>query len=156
MIYTSYMKKISLACLLLMIIICTGCKNESVFIAPTYVFLKWSEAIKNLDYKSYSECEFLPKERSVFRDMYGRHYFSDVFVSEVDKLKEDNILTDKRDYKYRFRNVNFECKRVDRRSNRVVDLMRGEVEFIKFMEGPDSKKGWLMFNRTITRIGLTR
>ena len=96
------------------------------------------------------------EEKEVFMDMYGKFYFDDVFVTEVDDDNDKNIREDSRGYKYKVRNVNFECRRIMREGTRVLDIMKGQVEFVRFSDGPDAKRGWLMFNRTITRIGLSK
>ncbi len=149
-------KRLFSLCMVSVFIMPLACKEEPVFVAPTYVFLKWSRAIKNLDYKGYSRCEYLPKTKEVFMDIYGKAYFDDVFVHEIGAKDEDSQREDKRGYRYELRKVLFECKRVVRKNGKGTQFMRGNVDFIKFMEGPDVDRGWMMFNRTITRTGFSQ
>ena len=48
----------------------SSCKRQEPFVDPAYIFLKWSGAVKALNYKDYSECEAFPKDQDVFRNLY--------------------------------------------------------------------------------------
>ncbi|HQO40122.1 MAG TPA: hypothetical protein PK986_06620, partial [Spirochaetota bacterium] len=57
--------------------------------------------------------------------------------------------------RYTRRMVYFECSRVERRSGKKAEEMKGEVEFIQYMDEPGVRRGWLMYSRTIIRSGTT-
>ncbi len=131
----------------------TSCKEKKAFVEPTFVFMKWSDAIKKLNYRYYSECEVFPKERSVFSEIYGDHYYSDVFVKNLGDYDEENIRTDSEGNRFNHRKVYFECRRISRKTGMPVQNMKGDVLFVKYLSGARADKGWLMFNRTIIRSG---
>jgi hypothetical protein len=69
------------------------------------------------------------------------------------KFNENDIKTDFEGYKFNHRMLYFECKRISRETGKTVENMKGEVEFIKYIEGSKTNKGWLMHNRTLIRRG---
>ena len=127
----------------------SSCKKKEIFLDPAYIFLKWSSAVKNLNYKDYSECEAYPKDESVFRELYGDYYLTDLIIRNLGKFDEKKTKIDASGYEYKFRSVYFECVRVNRKTGRHVQNMKGDVEFVNYVDGPKKNKGWLMFNRTI-------
>ena len=136
------------------ILLIGSCKKRDVFVDPAYIFLKWSSAVRNLNYNSYSECEAFPKDESVFRELYGDHYLSDLIIRDLGKFNEKDTKLDVDGYKYKFRSVYFECVRVKRKTGKPVQNMKGDVEFVNYIDGPKKDKGWLMFNRTIINTNL--
>ena len=131
----------------------SSCKRQEPFVDPAYIFLKWSGAVKALNYKDYSECEAFPKDQDVFRNLYRDYYYSDLIIRDMGKFNENDIKTDFEGYKFNHRMLYFECKRISRETGKTVENMKGEVEFIKYIEGSKTNKGWLMHNRTLIRTG---
>jgi len=126
-----------------------SCKKKEIFVDPAYIFLKWSNAVRNLNYSAYSECEAFPKDESVFRDMYGDFYLSNLVIRDMGEFNPKETKADIVGYDYVFRRVYFECTRINRKTGHPVQNMKGDVEFINYINGPKKDKGWLMFNRTI-------
>jgi len=131
-----------------------SCKKREIFLDPAYVFYKWSSAVRNLNYKEYSECEAYPKDESVFRDLYGDHYLADLIIRNVGDFNPKDIKQDTVGFEYMFRRVYFDCVRINRKTGRPVQNMKGDVEFINYIDGPKKNRGWLMFNRTIINTEL--
>lgn len=129
-----------------------SCKKEKKFIEPEIVFAKWSRAIAGLNYHEYASCEAFPKSEGVFREMYRDSYYGDLMVTDIEKLDDENVLTDRNGDPYIKRNVRFECVEIRRRDRRPVRLLRGDVDFIKYTEGERARQGWRMWNRQIVRI----
>lgn len=142
------------ALLVLVLSIMISCKEKKAFVDPAFVFMKWSAAVKNLNYQAYSECEAFPKDEIVFRELYGDFYFTDLIIRELGEFKESDIRSDIEGNKYNFRKVYFECKRIERKTGRAVQEMKGDIEFISYISGPKLNKGWLMYNRTIISTGI--
>ena len=132
----------------------SSCTQKEAFVDPVYVFMKWSSAGKNMNYKEYSECEAFPKDDLVFREFFGDFYFSDLQIRELGKYNENELKSDSNGYKYRLRKVYFECKRVERKTSRIVQEMKGDVEFVNYTNGPNMNRGWLMYNRTFIATGI--
>ncbi len=131
-----------------------SCKGKKAFVDPAYVFLKWSSAVKNLNYKEYSECEAFPKDEIVFRELYTDFYYADLLIRNLGEYNENDIRRDIEGNKYNLRKVYFECKRVERKSGHAVQEMKGDIEFVNYINGPKLNKGWLMYNRTIISTGI--
>jgi hypothetical protein len=138
--------------MLILTLFLVTCKKEKKFADPEYIFSKWSRAIELLNYPEYAVCEAYPKSEGVFREIYRDTYYSDLMVVDVEKLDENNIEKDHNGKKYIKRNVQFECTEVRRRDKKPVRVLRGDVDFIKFVEPDTNKRGWLMWNRKIIRI----
>ncbi len=136
-------------------ILFSSCKRQEPFVDPAYIFLKWSSAVKNLNYKEYSECEAFPKDAEVFKNLYGSFYYSDLTIRNMDKFNESDIKTDFEGNNFNHRMLYFECKRISRETGKTVENMKGEVEFIKYTSGPRVNRGWLMHNRTFIRTGFS-
>lgn len=146
--------KTVLAVMIILLSVIMSCKEKKAFVDPAYVFMKWSSAVKNLNYKEYSECEAFPKDEIVFRELYTDFYYADLLIRELGKYDENIIGSDVEGYKYNVRKVYFECKRIERRTGRAVQEMKGDIEFINYINGPNLNKGWLMYNRTIISTGI--
>ena len=147
--------KITLLFVITLLVI-SSCKRKEIFIDPAYVFLKWSSAVKNFNYKEYSECEAFSKDESVFRELYGDYYLSDLLIRNLGEFNEKDIKVDVDGYEYKFRRVYFECVRIKRKTGLPVQNMKGDVEFINYINGPKKDKGWLMFNRTIINTEMVK
>ncbi|NLV66248.1 MAG: hypothetical protein GXY14_01100 [Spirochaetes bacterium] len=122
---------------------------------PAYVFTRWSLAVKVLDYARYSSCEAFPKPPDVFRELYGKYYYADLITRDLGEYNPADVRTDIDGKRYTRRMVYFECSRVERRSGKKAEEMKGEVEFIQYMDEPGVRRGWLMYSRTIIRSGTT-
>ncbi len=144
------MKKILLIVLLLLFVF--SCKEKPLFVDPAYVLMKWADAVKNMNYREYSECEAFPKDFSVFNELYRNYYYTDFLINEMGRYSDKNIRTDSEGNSYNYRIIHFECFRIERKTGRAVENMKGDVEFIKYLESPKAERGWLMSNRTIVRI----
>jgi len=146
--------KIPALSLILTLTFTFSCKEKKPFVDPAFVFLKWSSAVKNLNYKEYSECEAFPKDEIVFRELYTDFYYADLIIRELGEFKPNDVRTDIEGYRYNIRKVYFECKRIERKTGRAVQMMKGDIEFINYLNGPGLNKGWLMYNRTIINTGI--
>lgn len=149
------MNKIRLISVLVvsLLLLFSSCKRQEPFVDPAYIFLKWSGAVKSLNYKDYSECEAFPKDQDVFRNLYRDYYYGNLIIRDMGKFNDSDIKTDFEGYKFNPRMLYFECKRISRETGKTVENMKGEVEFIKYIEGPKINRGWLMHNRTLIRTG---
>jgi hypothetical protein len=146
--------KVTAVVLIFTFFLITSCKEKKAFVDPAYVFMKWSSAVKNLNYKEYAECEAFPKDEIVFRELYTDFYFADLIIRELGKFDENETGSDVEGFKYSKRKVYFECKRIERKTGRAVQEMKGDIEFINYINGPKLNKGWLMYNRTIISTGI--
>ena len=126
--------------------------NEEKIPEPVYVLQKWADSIEKLDYRKYKECEAYPKDENVFRKMYGSYYMVDITAIEVDKLKEEDVRKNPAGESFIHRAVNFEGTAVKRETKKPYQVIRGDAVFVKFLDGNRKNDGWLMSNRTITRI----
>lgn len=143
---------VPLICILFLI---PSCKEKKAFVDPAYVFMKWSSAVKNLNYDEYSECEAFPKDEIVFHELYNDYYFADLVIRELGVYNEKDIRKDVEGNSYNVRKVYFECNRVERKTGKAVQEMKGDVEFISYISGSKLNKGWLMYNRTIISTGIS-
>lgn len=140
----------------LIVFIAFSCKEKAVFVDPAFILMKWGDAVKKMNYREYSECEAFPKDIKVFNELYRNYYYSDFLISEIGKYNEENIKTDALGKKFNYRIIYFECLRIERKTGEVVENMKGDIEFIKYIDKPDSDRGWLMSNRTIVRVGVDK
>lgn len=147
--------RLSLVITISFLLFFSSCKKQEPFVDPAYIFLKWSGAVKALNYKDYSECEAFPKDQDVFTNLYRDFYYSDLIIRDMSKFNESDIKSDFEGYKFNHRMLYFECKRISRETGKTVENMKGEVEFIKYIEGPKNNRGWLMHNRTLIRVGFS-
>ncbi len=148
------MKKIFIISVLFICACFSSCKEEEKFTTPDYVLKKWSVSTKQLDYRSYSSCEANPVSIPVFREMFRTHYFGDMNVTGMDDYDAEDLKKDPDDMAYNHRLVRFECNQIDRRTNKTIQRIIGDVLFVKFIEGKNKKKGWIMSNRTMTRLNV--
>lgn len=145
------MKKISFLLLAIMLAV-LSCKKEGKFVEPEYIFAKWARSLKTLHYADYAACEAYPKSEAVFREIYRDTYYADPMVTEIEKFDEKNVRKDSAGNSFLSRNVQFECTEVRRKDNKPVRVLRGDVDFVKFVDGDRKKQGWLMWNRKIIRL----
>ena len=138
--------------ILIFIFLFISCKDKPVFVDPAYVLMKWGDAVKNMNYREYSECEAFPKDARVFNELYRNYYYTDFLISEMSKFNDKKTRTDPEGKSYNYRIIHFECLRVERKTGKPVENMKGDIEFIRYLESPDADRGWLMSNRTIVRI----
>jgi len=134
------------------IVIVFSCTKEEKFVEPDFILKKWSDSIKQLDYNKYKDCEAYPKGKKVFNEMYKTNYFVDLMVTDIEDLDKDNVNKDHKGNSYLTRKVSFECAEVKRISRKPAGLLRGDVDFVRFLNGSRKKEGWLMWNRSIIRI----
>ncbi|OHD67643.1 MAG: hypothetical protein A2W19_11250 [Spirochaetes bacterium RBG_16_49_21] len=129
-----------------------SCKKEKKFAEPEYIFAKWTRAVERLNYADYASCEAYPKEEAVFKEIYRDSYYADLMVTGVEGLDEKKIHQDGKGDSFMSRNVQFECSEIRRKDRKPLRVLRGDVDFIKFIGGDRVKQGWLMWNRKIIRI----
>jgi hypothetical protein len=144
-------RQITAAAIIVMLLFFPGCKTKEKFLVPYYMLKKWSRAIKDFNYKDYSECEANPKSFPVFREMYQEYYLTDINITRIEDFDEDNVRKDPEGNSYQYRLVEFECMEVKRKTERPVNHITGDLLFIKYSEGGRQKDGWLMSNRTLIR-----
>ena len=144
--------KRSLSISLVILLAFISCKKEKKFVEPEYIFAKWAHSIEALRYVDYAACEAYPKSEPVFREMYRESYYTDLMVTEIEKFDEKKVKRDARGDSYVSRNVQFECTEIRRRDKKPVRVLRGDVDFIRFIDNDRTKQGWLMWNRKIIRI----
>ncbi len=140
----------SVACIFLLLAV-FSCKKEE-FPEPEKVFKRWSTSLKSLNYAEYRACEAFPKEEGVFRDMYRITYYTDCTVREFEDIDNDKTKLDANGNSYQQKKVWFECAEVRRDTGRQVRALRGEVIFIKYLNGERTGHGWLMWNRSFYRM----
>jgi hypothetical protein len=122
-------------------------------VQPERVLKKWVNAIKNLDYKRYAECEAYPKTYEEFLNMFKDFYFAEIQINISDEQHEVTRFDHDGD-EYRKRELSFEGVMVNRKNHTIEKRIIGDVNFIKYIDMPKSKRGWLMFNRTLIEIHL--
>jgi len=144
--------KRSLYILLVILLAVISCKKEKKFAEPEYIFSKWARSIETFNYIDYASCEAYPKSEPVFRDMYRENYYTDLMVKEIEKFDEKKVKMDGKGDSFISRNVQFECTEIRRKDKKPVRVLRGDVDFIKFIDGDRTKQGWLMWNRKIIRF----
>ncbi|MCP4130721.1 MAG: hypothetical protein GY754_07045 [bacterium] len=145
------MKKTVIA-LALMLVVTGGCKKEKKFVEPDFILRKWAKATETLNYKDYAKCEAYPKAAGVFKDMYMEYYLADLMVTKIEDLDKEDVKKDKDGNSYIHRMVYFECSEVKRKTKKPVNVVRGDVVFIRFIGTEREQEGWLMSNRTLMRI----
>ena len=145
------MKKVLIATILIPLLV-LSCKKEKKVDEPSLVLQRWTKSINDLNYKNYSRCEAYPKDRAVFKEMYKHYYLVDLMTIEVGRPAKKDIRKDHNGNSFIQRPVSFEATSVKRSSKKPYQLIRGDVTFIKFLDGKRKKDGWLISNRTLLRI----
>ncbi len=146
------MRKLNAIAAVMLIIFVFSCKEKQIDREPGYLLQKWARSIEKLDYSSYLKCEAYPKSHGVFLEIYKNDYFTDMTVIEATDPDNKNIREDYRGDPYVSRKVTFAAAAVKRGKAVPYQSVIGDVELYKFLEGDRSKSGWLISNRTITRV----
>ena len=147
------MRKTALTISILLVLFSCKTERKIIHIEPEYVLKKWSKAIKNLDYERYVECEVHPKPYEEFLNIYKDYYYEEMRVNAVDKILE-KTEDDDGSTKYDKCELIFDCVVVNRKNHKAQKRINGHVDFIKYIDLPKSKQGWLMFNRTLIETNL--
>lgn len=145
------MKKIILI-LIIPAIFLTTCKKKDEFVESNTILQQWTNAIEKLNYRTYARFEAYPKSEPVFREIYRDFYFADLMVVNVEDPDQERKFKDGSGNSFIKRNVMFECAEVNRKTKKYMVVVRGDVDFIKFIEGPRENEGWLMWNRNLIRV----
>lgn len=140
------------ALLAVIFVLLISCKDEGKVSEPARVLQKWVKAIEKLDYKSYCKYEAYPKPEDVFREMYKDYYLVDLMVTDAEDADKEKARKDYNGDTFLHRTVTFEASAVNRNNGKPYQLHRGNTVFIKFLDGKRENDGWLLSNRTITRI----
>ncbi len=130
----------------------TSCKKEEKPAEPGFILDKWANATEKLDYRAYSSCEVNPKEVRVFAEMFRTYFIKDISIISVEKLDREDVRSNSAGHKYIKTDVSFSGIEISRKTKSPVQRLRGDVMFVKFLDGPKKDDGWLMFNRTLVRI----
>jgi len=155
------MKKTVLAiCISLTLLVLFSCKSDFTpfggrpIAQPERVLKKWVNAIKNLDYERYAECEAYPRTREEFLNMFKDFYFDEIQIHINDETHEqqEETRSDLDGDEYRKRGLSFDGVMVNRQNQAIEKRIIGDVNFIRYVDLPKSKRGWLMFNRTLIEI----
>jgi hypothetical protein len=145
-------KKIFISVAVIVVFAALSCTKKEKNPEPVYVLQRWAKAIEKLDYNSYSKCEAYPKSEGVFLEIYKDDYYNDLMVIDVEEPDNKNIRKDYKGNSYISRKAAFGAAAVKRGRGEPYQTVSGDVEFIKFSDGEKSKFGWLISNRTITRV----
>lgn len=129
-----------------------SCKKKEVFTEPEFLLKKWASSAKNLNYAEHSAIEAYPKSVQVFAESFKEYYPSDVRILKVEEPNEGAILRDHKGLMYNKRNVQFEFTQINRKSQTPAGEVRGDVDFVKYIDGDKKNKGWVMLNRTMIRL----
>ena len=146
------MRRPLIFCLIFFCAVMFSCKKKEKIPEPGYVLEKWSNAIKDFNYSNYCKCEAYPRSDAVFREMYKNEYFTDIAITSVEDVDYDKIEKDYDGNSYIKCSVTFEGTSVKRKYDKPFQAIRGDVLFIKFLDGERQKDGWLISNRSILRI----
>lgn len=133
------------------IAVLTSCKKPEKPAQPEMILKKWAAATEKNDYHAYRKCEVNPKEARVFREMFRTYFLRDIIIISTEELDRKDIHSDHAGNKYIKSNVIFSATEVSRKIRAPVQMIRGEVLFVKYSEGSRKDDGWLMLNRTLIR-----
>lgn len=146
------MRKLFLMLMVFGIIFLSSCGKKEKDPEPGMLLYKWAKAAERLDYKTYSICEAYPKGESVFREIFKDDYYSDISVITIGDPDTEKKQKDFSGNSFIQRTVTFEGNAVKRVNSKPYQIVNGDVMLIKFLEGERKKDGWLILNRTITRV----
>ena len=146
------MRKLFLMLMVFGIIFLSSCGKKEKDPEPGMLLYKWAKAAERLDYKTYSICEAYPKGESVFREIFKDDYYSDISVITIGDPDTEKKQKDFSGNSFIQRTVTFEGNAVKRVNSKPYQKVNGDVMLIKFLEGERKKDGWLILNRTITRV----
>jgi len=145
-------RKLFLMLMVFGIIFLSSCGKKEKDPEPGMLLYKWAKAAERLDYKTYSICEAYPKGESVFREIFKDDYYSDISVITIGDPDTEKKQKDFSGNSFIQRTVTFEGNAVKRVNSKPYQIVNGDVMLIKFLEGERKKDGWLILNRTITRV----
>ncbi|MFH0976648.1 MAG: hypothetical protein V1874_12770 [Spirochaetota bacterium] len=129
-----------------------SCKKQKIITEPEIVLQRWAKAIEQNDYHNYSRCEANPKSEVVFREMFRDDYYADLKVVELEEPDKSDIQKDFSGNEYIHRTLVFDGTVVKRGKGTSFQNVRGDIMFIKYLDGKKGKDGWLIWNRTIMRV----
>ena len=129
-----------------------SCKKEKKFVEPEFILKKWTKSIKTFNYNEYKKYEAYPKSAPVFREIFSEYYMTDLMVTTIGDLDKKKVFKDHIGNSYIKRKISFESTEVKRKTGKPVHIIRGDVMFVKFIDGKRQDDGWLMSNRTIVRV----
>ena len=140
-----------------MVIICMGfgissCKKKDDMRDLYSVLRTWERAIREYNYTAYKASEAYPKSCPVFKGMYRDYYFEDIMLVDTEEFDRERLREDPEGNEYYYRSADFECVEVNRKTEKKQQIVRGNVVFIKFLDGKRKRDGWLMSNRTLIRV----
>ncbi len=133
-------------------ILLLSCRAKEKFLEPEFVLNKWAKATQTLNYTDYQKSEAFPKKPDVFREMYQEYYLADMSVGKIEDFDRKKIHKDIDGNQYYGRDVIFQCAEINRKIGKPVNLLKGSVIFIKYIDGPRKGESWLMMNRTLIRV----
>jgi len=134
------------------IIMFSGCTEKKDFSEPAGVINNWADAIKKLDYTTYSRIEAFPKSERSFKKMYDEYFIENITVTEVDPVNGVQNGKDHNNTQIEFKNVQFMANAVNRSTGKTYQSVMGQVKMIRYPEGKKSERGWMLSNRTLVRI----
>jgi hypothetical protein len=129
-----------------------ACKKEENTAHFDALLRKWCRSLRDLHYNNYRSCEAHPKAYAVFKEMYRDYYFEDIMLVDIEDADDSRTMKDPDGDSFVYRNADFECAEISRKTGRPTHVVRGNVMFVKYGSGPRSGEGWLMSNRTLVRI----
>ena len=144
--------RITAAALAAMMVLATGCSKKEDLSQYDVLLRKWCRSLRDLNYANYRACEAHPKSAPVFQEMYRDYYFEDIMIVDIEDPDDENRKKDPEGNEFRYRGADFECSEVSRRTGRPTQVVRGNVLFVRYLEGPRKGDGRLLSNRTIVRI----
>ena len=141
----------------LLLILCMGfsissCKKKDDMRDLSSVLWNWERAIREYNYTAYKASEAYPKSYPVFKEMYRDYYFEDIMLVDAEECDKEQLRKDPEGNEYYYRSADFECVEVNRKTEKHQQIVRGNVVFIKFLDGKRKRDGWLMSNRTLIRV----
>jgi hypothetical protein len=139
------LKQVLIMSIILSLII-TSCSKKKDYSDIENLLNQWAYAIKSLNYNEYSRLEAFPKDVNTFNTMYQQYYISNIKIVEVDRTLHN--ATDNDGKPYEFKNVKFIASMYNRRTNRVEQIINGDVKLIRYISGSKKDRGWLLSNRT--------
>jgi hypothetical protein len=138
--------KKALIMLIILSLIITSCSKKKDYSDIENLLNQWAYAIKSLNYNEYSRLEAFPKDVNTFNTMYQQYYISNIKIVEVDRTLHN--ATDNDGKPYEFKNVKFIASMYNRQTNRVEQIINGDVKLIRYISGSKKDRGWLLSNRT--------
>ncbi len=149
------MKKVMFS-ILVLLLVSPSCKKKKKFVEPEFILQRWAKAVKTLNYNEYKKHEAFPKSQAVFREIYKEYYFTEIAIIKIEDSDDKIIKKDHTGSSYRQRRVIFQCNTVNRKTKKALGYIKGDLLFIKYVNGEKEKRGWLMHNRTLIKVNNKR